>query len=74
MTKFIGKFGFLACRKIKNQKKSLKLAKDIMNQSEKIIITLEDDDFIEMIKRKFSNGDHKEVLRKKLEILLLNQK
>jgi len=74
LTKYIGDFGILVCRKIKNQEKSLKMVKDIINQSEKIIITLDDDDIIEMIKLRYTKADPREFLRKKLDLLFLNQK
>ncbi len=73
LTKYIGDFGILVCRKIKNQNKSLKLVKDLINQSEKIIINLDDDDIIEMIKLKFTEADPREMLRKKLDLLFLNK-
>ena len=74
LTKYIGNFGILVCRKIKNQKKTLKLVKDLIYQSEKIIITLDDDDIIEMIKLRFTEADPRELLRRKLDLLFLNQK
>lgn len=74
LTKYIGHFGILICRKIKNQEKSLKLVKDLIYQSEKIIITLDDDDIIEMIKLRFTEADPRELLREKLDLLFLNQK
>ncbi len=73
LTKYIGCFGILVCRRIKNQKKTQKFERDLINQSEKIIITLDDNDLIEMIKLKFTNGDPNEILRKKLDLLFLNQ-
>jgi len=73
LMKNIGCFGILVCRRIKNQKKIQKFERDLINQYEKIIITLDDNDLIEMIKLKFTNGDPNEILRKKLDLLFLNQ-
>jgi hypothetical protein len=55
-----GRFGILVCRKIEDEPKLLKRLQDVVNNTESVIICLQDSDIVALLNLKRS-GKHKEV-------------